>query len=320
MYKAHRRQFAQSRTTTRHHAAWGIVCVLLITVILALMTTIQSLQSKTHGLELQLARAKTVQTTCKPTGNWQPNTTTELMIPSTSGGRTVFVHVPQDFSAHHYYPLLLFYPGKSATAQGAESAYGLDALPAIVAYPSPSVGLDGHTAWEGAPYSSSADDVAFTTGILDKLQSDLCIDRTRIYAAGMSNGGGFASLLSCRLPDKFAAYAIVSGAMYYPNGECKPDRPTPLITIHSDSDPIVPFMGSTARQLPPIYNWTAMRADMNGCTKTQTTQPQPSIVTTTWTSCNADATVQNVVVHGGGHTWGQVSNDYLWQFLSQFSL
>lgn len=212
----------------------------------------------------------------------------------------------------------MFYPGKSATAAGAQAAYGLDQLPAIVVYPFPTVGQDGFTAWEGAPYSSSADDVAFTASIIDKVQSDLCIDRTRIYAAGMSNGGGFASVLSCKLPDRFAAYAVVAGAMYYPTGECKTPRPSPLISIHSDSDPIVPYDGSSIRHLPPIYNWTAMRAAMNGCKTTQTDEQQATITTTTWTDCKNDAIVQNIVVHGGGHTWGQVSNNYLWQFLSRF--
>ncbi len=293
---------------------------MLAGVMLALFTSVQTLQSQNRDLEKQLVSAKTVQTTCKLIGSWPANSTKQLSLPTSNGNRDILVHLPQDFSEDHYYPLLLFYPGKSATAQGAQAAYGLDQLPAIIVYPSPTVGVDGQTAWEGAPYSSPADDVAFTAIILDKLQSDLCIDRTKIYAAGMSNGGGFASMLSCELPDRFAAYAIVSGAMYYPHGDCKPDRPTPLITIHSDSDPIVPFAGSTARNLPPIYNWTAMRADMNNCTKIQTAQPQPSIATTTWTGCRDNATVQNVVIHGGGHTWGQVSNDYLWQFLSQFSL
>ncbi|MFZ2545215.1 MAG: PHB depolymerase family esterase [Candidatus Saccharimonadales bacterium] len=318
IYNARRRDF-QSHSTFMHHVAWGIVCIMLATVLMGIWTNLQTLQRENYLLKNQLANAKTVQTTCKVKGSWPANTTKQLSLATPSGSRDYLVHLPSSFSSDHYYPVLMFYPGKGATAAGAEQAYGLDKLPAIVVYPFPSIGTDGATAWEGAPYSSTADDVSFTANILDKLQADLCIDRTKIYAAGMSNGGGFASVLSCELPDRFAAYAVVAGAMYYPHGECKPPVPAPLISIHSDSDDIVPFTGSVIRRLPPIYDWTTMRASMNGCKTKQESQSGVTISTTLWTDCTNNSLVKNVQIHGGGHMWGQMSNDFLWQFLSQFS-
>lgn len=303
-----------------HHLAWGILCVLLIVMTTTLWTSIQSLQHTNSDLRRQLAVAKMPQTTCKVQGKWQAGSTKRLSAATSVGSRHYLVHLPNEFTDSIYYPVLMFYPGKGATAEAAEIVYGLDALPAIVVYPYPTIGTDGATAWQGAPYSSNADDVAFTTSILDQLETDLCVDRTKIYAAGLSNGGGFASLLSCKLSDRFAAYAIISGAMYYPSGECKPPRPAPLITIHGEADPIVPFNGSVARKLPPIYNWAAMRAQMNKCRKSQVAYPDTATTTTTWSNCEGNVAVQNVHIRGGGHTWGQVSNDYLWHFLSRFSL
>ena len=304
-----------------HHIAWAILCILLIIMTTSLWTSIQSLQRANGDLRSQLAAAKMpIQRTCKVQGEWRAGETKRLSAATTTGDRHYLVHLPTNFTDSTYYPVLLFYPGKGASAEAGEMAFGLDALPAIVIYPYPTTGTDGANSWQGAPYSSGVDDVAFTNSILDQVETDLCIDRTKVYAAGLSNGGGFASLLSCRLSDRIAAYAIVSGAVYYPSGECKPPRSVPLVTIHGDADPIVPFNGSVTRKLPPIYTWTAMRAQMNQCQKLQVTYPNTATTATTWSDCKDKAVVQSVNIRGGGHVWGQVSNDYLWQFLSRFSL
>lgn len=314
-----RRQRRLSKVTYMHHVAWGIACLILIAVVISMTTYSQSLTQKNAVLEQRLAVA-TQRTTCKIDGAWTAGTSKQLSVETASGNRDFIVHVPKNFVDNQYYPLMLFYPGKGASAPAAEAAYGLDNLPAVVVYPFPTEGQDGALAWEGAPYSSDSDDVAFTRSILDKVQSDLCIDRTRVYAAGMSNGGGFASLLSCKLPDRFAAYAIVSGALYAPTSDCVPPRPAPLISIHGDSDVIVPYDGSVLRQLPPIDAWTATRAQQNGCTRPTTTYPDTRTIQTTWNECKDSATVQNVRIQGGEHMWGQISNEALWQFLSRYSL
>ncbi len=312
----------ESRATFMHHVAWGIVCAVLIAFMFGLWSYAQSLESKNRDLKRQLVVAKEVptQTTCKVAGQWIANSTKELSVDTRDGKRGFIVHTPADFADNKYYPMIMFYPGKNASAQAAELAYGLDALPALLVYPFPTTGIDGFTSWASAPYSSGADDVGFTAAILDKLQAELCIDKTRVYAAGMSNGGGFASLLSCELPERFAAYAIVAGALYAPSSDCKPSKPASILTIHGDSDPIVPFEGSPIRQLPPIYDWSAERARHEKCGKAVIDQPNPVQIITTWEKCRDGAVVQNVRILGGGHAWGDVPNDMLWQFLTRFTL
>lgn len=299
-----------------HHYAWGVVCFLLLLSMGGLWVHAQSLDNKVHSLQKELADTKhPVATTCKLNGSWTAATTRVLSVSNRQFG----VHLPKDFSDQHYYPVVMLYPGKGASPQVAEVAFGTNSFPAIVVYPYPTISTDGVYAWQGAPYSSKANDVQFTADILDKLQSELCVDRTKIYAVGMSNGGGFASLLSCKLSDRFAAYAVVAGAMYAPAGQCKPPRPTPLINVHGDNDTIVPYGGSLTRHLPNIDSWVATRADYNGC-KAPTTINDVQTVVTTWHQCDKNATVQNVRIVGGGHGWGGITNDALWQFLSQFSL
>jgi polyhydroxybutyrate depolymerase len=321
-YVAKRRQNLYPTHTSRrhvHHFAWGILCIILVGVIISLLTYAQTLDSSNASLRKQLLALQSPQTTCKVNGDWAANMTKKLAISSPKGSREYFVHTPASFADAKYLPLLMFYPGRGASAEAAEQAYGLDKLPAIVVYPSPTMGAGGMLAWEGAPYSSGSDDIGFTTAILDEMQSQLCVDRTKVYAAGMSNGGGFTSLLSCKLSDRFAAYAVVAGALYYPDGQCTPPRPTPIINIHGDSDPTVPYEGSSLRNLPPVDSWTAMRAAQNGCSSPTTTYLNATAVATIWNNCRDGAVVESVRIQGGHHAWGQLPNDQLWQFLSRFS-
>ena len=83
-----------------------------------------------------------------------------------------------------------------------------------------------------------ADDVGFTEALLDRVEADLCVDRTRIYAMGFSNGGMFVSTLACELNDRIAAVASVAGVHLLP--DCA-GRPMPIIATHGTSDPLVPF-------------------------------------------------------------------------------
>lgn len=51
------------------------------------------------------------------------------------------------------------------------------------------------------------------------------IDRTRIYANGLSNGGGMSYRLACQLAGRIAAVGSVSGAYLFPLSACQPSRP-----------------------------------------------------------------------------------------------
>jgi poly(3-hydroxybutyrate) depolymerase len=84
----------------------------------------------------------------------------------------------------------------------------------------------GQAGYESNPgYGSSADPGTFNNGIRDReflkqlvrsMQDNFCIDPTRIFAAGHSNGGGFCGVIACdpELSITFAAIAPNSGAFY----------------------------------------------------------------------------------------------------------
>ena len=83
---------------------------------------------------------------------------------------------------------------------------------------------------------SLADDVGFTAEILDRVEADLCIDRSRIFVSGFSNGGMFAATLGCALNDRVAAVAAVAGVHLLP--DCR-GRTMPIIVVHGSADDIV---------------------------------------------------------------------------------
>ncbi len=59
-------------------------------------------------------------------------------------------------------------------------------------------------------------DVQFIADLIDQLKKEYRIDETRIYANGLSNGGGMSFLLACRLSERIAAIGGVGGAYLLP--------------------------------------------------------------------------------------------------------
>jgi poly(3-hydroxybutyrate) depolymerase len=86
--------------------------------------------------------------------------------------------------------------------------------------------------------------------LLDHLESAYCIDKSRIYASGKSNGGGFTGVLACdaEATKRIAAFAPVSGAFYLDANQqppaCNPSRkPVPLMEFHGYRDTTICYKG-----------------------------------------------------------------------------
>ena len=85
------------------------------------------------------------------------------------------------------------------------------------------------------------DDVGFTRAMIDALDTAYAIDRTKIYATGMSNGGMMVHRLAREAADLFAAVCDVSGAMNFT--ERAPSAPIGVMMIHGRADEHVRFEG-----------------------------------------------------------------------------
>lgn len=65
----------------------------------------------------------------------------------------------------------------------------------------------------GFSSSGKVDDLGFVRKLLQHLQQQLPIDRSRIFVTGISNGGMIANRIGCALSDIVAAVAPVAGCL-----------------------------------------------------------------------------------------------------------
>ena len=177
----------------------------------------------------------------------------------------------------------------------------------IVVYPS-GLGGRGPRAWHAGGGPGQTRDVRFIAELIDTLRASYNIDPARIYANGLSNGGGMAFVLSCTLSDRIAAVGVVAAAIFLPWSECGDRRAVPMIAFHGTADPAVPYHGGTTwvapDTFPDISTWTATWARRNRCAPRFIDSAVATDVTRrSYTNCADDAAVVLYTITGGGHTW-----------------
>ncbi|KAL1737849.1 Alpha/Beta hydrolase protein, partial [Schizophyllum fasciatum] len=143
--------------------------------------------------------------------------------------------------------------------------------------------------------------------------SALCIDITRIYVSGKSNGGGFANRLACTpaVNNRVAAFGMASGA-YYPEAllgnDCQPGRRVPILLTHGDADTTVPYHGKPnngANTEPDIDDFSEAWAARNGYNPSSFARSTPHVDTNLWTwgFPGAPGQVKRYRVKGMEHIW-----------------
>ena len=177
----------------------------------------------------------------------------------------------------------------------------------IVVYPS-GVGGKGVRVWRAEPGDGLTKDVRFISELIDTLSANYHIDRTRIYANGLSNGGGMTFVLSCTLSDRIAAFGMVAAAQTSSWRWCRDERPVPMIAFHGTADPDVPYNGGASwispRPFPATAMWAARWAMRNRCASDPLeTTAAPDVTRREYRECADGASVVLYTVHGGGHTW-----------------
>ena len=176
----------------------------------------------------------------------------------------------------------------------------------IIVYPS---GTRFPKRWRtrGMPGSEldPAKDLTFFSDLIDKIQAAYNVDPNRIYANGLSNGGGMAFLLACELSDRIAAVGAVAGAFPVSWEQCRPSRAVPIMIFHGTKDPIVPFLGGRYRgrdAFPPIAEWVEILARRYGYTGPPVELPANGVVKgIQYTGGMADIVFYTIT--DGGHTW-----------------
>jgi len=184
---------------------------------------------------------------------------------------------------------------------------------------------NGGDACCGDASADDVDDVGMIRALVDLVAAETCIDRDRIYATGMSNGGYLSHRLGCEASDLIAAIGPVVGS-FSEELTCDLERPVPAIQITGTED-------SLDTRTESIERW----ANLNGCVGApEETYQKGTATCLTWSDCEGDAEVTHCVVDGGGHCWFSdidpqaslgcdpiddlVSHQQVWDFVSRFSL
>jgi polyhydroxybutyrate depolymerase len=161
----------------------------------------------------------------------------------------------------------------------------------VVAYPSAS---------EGNFWSASGD-FAKVMRTVDAIERVACVDRSRVYAVGISNGGFMSTVLACRAADRIAAVTLFAPGINGV-GDCSPGRAPSVLEIHGTADPIVPYRDSSGRPDADIPAFIGAWARRDGCAATSRPQRVSATVTRfRWPGCRAGARVEHLRLTGGRH-------------------
>ena len=216
--------------------------------------------------------------------------------------RTYRVHKPAGLVAAA--PLVVMLHGATGTGAQAENSYGWDQLADsakfVVAYP------DGiGRSWNGHGCCSKAmreniDDVGFITAMVGQISADLPIDKLRVYAAGISNGGIMSYALACN-SGIFAAIGPDSATML---DACSAPHPTSVIHIHGTADKLVPYNGGQGWSTvngPSVPDVNAFWLKVDQCGAANVTTRPP--LTTSTAACADKRSVELITIEGGKHQW-----------------
>ncbi|MFA5976484.1 MAG: PHB depolymerase family esterase [Elusimicrobiota bacterium] len=190
--------------------------------------------------------------------------------------RRYLIHLPRGYDGKTPLPVVLLFHGISGTPEIARRQTRMsevaDKRHFMVVYPE---GIGG--SWNagkccGQAIRDSVNDVGFVSDLLDQLQKNYPLDRSRVYAAGVDNGGMMVYRLAGELSRRLAAIASVGGTMVVDIPRAK--RPVPVIEMHSIvKDRQVPFEGGPSKNpafsgsLQPVPDTIAWWVKANYCRK-----------------------------------------------------
>ena len=263
--------------------------------------------------------------------------------------RNYIIYIPSSYDGTTQVPLVFNFHGGGGTSSDFIN-YVNDMRPIadtanfIAVYPQAAVDpTDGSNSWlHKTP--TTHNDVNFIEAIIDTLSNDYNIDNDRVYACGYSEGGIFSYELGCRLNNRIAGFASVSGSMlvdafrvsYYNLGNCSPVHPTAVLLIPGTSDfsPHSSYSG-----LQPYYmsvnEITTYWANHNNTNTNPTVTSVPNTNTSDgstvekriWENGDNCVAVQELKVINGGHDWPGSSGNMdidasqeIWKFLSNYDV
>jgi polyhydroxybutyrate depolymerase len=194
----------------------------------------------------------------------------------------------------------------------------------VVVFPN---GTGSPVQWNTSTRANPNPDLDFLTAMLNQVEASQCIDTSRVYASGFSDGAFMVSTVACTMSGRFAAIAAVSGLQL--QSPCHTTRRVPILTFHGTADPILFFNGgigigtlnralgqggsggssTTTTTQPAKLHGSGYPATVrawavkDGCSPRSTdTKVASQIILRTYT-CPRGTAVKFFIILGGGHAW-----------------
>jgi polyhydroxybutyrate depolymerase len=257
--------------------------------------------------------------------------------------RTCLVHVPAPLrsSTARKPALVLVFHGGGGNARQIMGTSGFNTISTregfIAAYPDAidKHWNDGRASEKFRDHDSKINDVAFIAALIDRLSQDHAIDRRRIYATGISNGGIFSQRLAIELGDRLAGVSSLTAQIATELRRAKPKGKVSVQFINGTKDPFVPYPGGpvTPNFFPRLARFqkkenrgTVISTDdavrywlsHNSITGKPTIEKlsdrnrKDNCTAETQRWSGSGVSVELLKVMGGGHTWpGGKSRQYL---------
>ena len=217
--------------------------------------------------------------------------------------------------------LVVMLHGGLGSARQAEAQYGWNELADregfAVVYPD---GLD--RVWNvgggccGRSAATGVDDVEFIRALVAAVRPELAVDRGRVYATGMSNGGMLAYRLACDT-DLFAAIGPVAATLL---GSCPSPDPVSVIHVHGSADRRVRYDGAPGEGVGRIDGVAVpdLNANWRGVDRCDPpTAVTDGAITRSEATCADGRGVALVTVAGAGHEWPGDTTATIWRFFAE---
>lgn len=178
---------------------------------------------------------------------------------------------------------------------------------------------DSRTLSAGQAADKDSDDVGFLRMLVLRVAAQQPVNRKRIYATGISNGGLMAFRLGCDAADVFAAIAPVAANLSVELArDCHPTRMISIAMINGTDDPMMPWLGGEIKKGLGTRHGEVLSAQESfehwaefGDCAIPTTHMQRDRVPEDGTSlvrhvaheCKNNSEVRLYEILGGGHTW-----------------
>ena len=279
--------------------------------------------------------------------------------------RSYLVHMPPQAAGGALLPVVLNFHGAGSDGKMQERYSRMDEAADrdgfIAVYPNGSGRFNSHLTWNAGFCCAYAmthlvDDVGFAMALIDDLAARTPIEKRRVYATGISNGGMMSYRLAAQASTHIAAIAPVAASMV--TKTFMPKHPMPIMAFNSVDDPLLHYSGGYGTSVlslfrrnlgnPGVEKVLAKWRKFDGCPE----QPQvgPSLTgkpgdadagnTATryaWGPCNNGTEIVLWKLTGAGHVWpGGMqnvlphllgtstklidANEEMWRFFVKFEL